>query len=45
MSYIVNSKDVYVNLFEIELKKQLILYQYPYTVDPPIGSSDILIRD
>ena len=45
LSYIVNSKDVYVNLFEIELKKQLILYQYPYTVDPPIGSSDILIRD
>ena len=43
LNYILNSKEVYVNLFEIKMKKQLTLYQYPYTVNPLIGSSDMLI--
>ena len=43
--YIRNRKEVYVNLFEIKMKKQLTLYQYPYTVSPPIGIEDILIKN
>ena len=31
------SKDVYVNLFEINIKKPLKLYQYPFSTDPEIG--------
>ena len=45
LKYILNSKKVYVNLFEIKMKKQITLYQYPYTVNPPIGSTNILIRN
>ena len=45
LAYVLNTKKVYVNLFEIRLNKRLTLYQYPYTVDPPIGAADTLIRD
>ena len=45
LKYVLNSKKVYANLFEINLKKKLTLFQYPYTVDPPIGDTDTLIRD
>jgi len=45
LKYVLNSKQVYANLFEIKLKKKLILFQYPYTVNPPIGSTDTVIRD
>ena len=45
LKYILNSKKVYVNLFEIKMKKQITLYQYPYTVNPPIGSTNILNRN
>ena len=45
LKYIMNSKDVYANLYEIEIKKELKLYQYPFTVSPPIGDSDIRIRE
>ena len=45
LKYIMNSKDVYANLYEIEIKKELKLYQYPFTVNPPIGDSDIRIRE
>ena len=41
LKYIMNTKDVYANLYEIEIKKELKLYQYPFTVSPPIGDSDI----
>ena len=27
------------------MKKKLVLYQYPYTVNPPIGTEDILIKN
>ena len=45
LKYVLNSKKVYANLFEIKLNKKLTLYQYPYTVNPPIGTTDTLIRD
>ena len=45
LKYVLNSKKVYVNLFEIKLKKKLTLFQYPYTVSPLIGATDTLIRD
>jgi len=45
LTYVLNSKKVYANLFEIKMSKQLTLFQYPYTVNPQIGTTDILIRD
>ena len=39
------SKDVYVNLFEINIKKPLKLYQYPFSTDPEIGEGDYKIRN
>ena len=30
LSYITNTKDVYVNLFKITLKQNLTLYEYPF---------------
>ena len=45
LNYIMNSKDVYANLYEIKIKKELKLYQYPFTVTPPIGNADIRIRE
>ena len=45
LAYVLNNKKVYVNLFEIILNKKLTLFQYPYTVSPPIGAADTLIRD
>ena len=45
LAYVLNNKKVYVNLFEIILNKKLTLFQYPYTVNPPIGAADTLIRD
>ena len=45
LKYVLNSKKVYANLFEIKLKKKLTLFQYPYTVNPPIGETDTLIKD
>ena len=45
LTYVLNTKQVYANLFEINMKKKLTLFQYPYTVNPPIGSADTIIRD
>ena len=36
LSYVTSSKEIYVNLFEIKLEKQLVLYQYPYEIKPDI---------
>ena len=44
LKYIVNSKKVYANLYEIFLTKTLKLYQYPYKVDPEVGEGDFSIR-
>jgi len=45
LTYVLNTKQVYANLFEIIMKKKLTLFQYPYTVNPPIGTADTIIRD
>ena len=45
LTYVLNTKKVYANLFEINLKKKLTLFQYPYTVNPPIGAADTIIRE
>ena len=45
LTYVLNTKQVYANLFEINMKKKLTLFQYPYTVNPPIGAADTIIRD
>ena len=44
LDYIENEKDVYANLFEIKLTKDLKLYKYPYSVFPDIGEGDFRIR-
>ena len=44
LKYIVNSKKVYANLYEIFLTKTLKLYQYPYKVDPEVEAGDFNIR-
>ena len=45
LSYVLNTKKVYANLFEIKIKKELKLYQYPFTVTPQIDSGDIRMRE
>ena len=47
LNYIMNKKDVYANLYEIEIEegKELKLFQYPFTVTPPIGNADIRMRE
>ena len=39
------SKDIYVNLFQINIKKPLKLYQYPFSTVPEIGPGDYKIRN
>ena len=36
LPYVTSQKEIYVNLFEIVLHKELILYQYPYEIMPKI---------
>ena len=43
-NYIGNHKNVYANLFEIILHKSIKLYQYPFSVSPPILAGDLKIR-
>ena len=38
-------KQIYVNLFKINIKKPLKLFQYPYAVAPEIDASDLRIRN
>ena len=45
LSYVLNTKKVYANLFEINIKKELKLYQYPFTVTPQIDAGDIRMRE
>ena len=47
LSYISNTKDVYANLYEIKIKKELKMYKYPYSIisETEIDSSDMRIRD
>ena len=45
LDYIFNKKEVYCNLYQILIKKELKLYQYPYSVDKNIEAGDLRIRD
>ena len=45
LSYIKGSKDIYVNLFKINLQKDLNIYQYPYAITPEISNENMTIRD
>ena len=45
LNYIQNSKDVYANLYEIKISKELKLFQYPFHVTPQINEADFRIRD
>ena len=45
LNYIKGSKDIYVNLYKINLKKKLEIYQYPYAITPEIASENMSIRD
>jgi len=38
-------KEIYVNLFKINIKKPLKLFQYPYAVSPEIDAADLRIRN
>ena len=44
LKYVLNSKKVYANLYEIFLSKTITLYQYPFKVDPEIEAGDVNIR-
>ena len=44
LSYVKDTKNVYVNLFKISLKKEIKLYQYPYKVEPEVEAGDLVIR-
>ena len=44
LKYISTKKKVYANLYEITLTKDIVLYQYPFTVSPEIESGDSRIR-
>ena len=45
LKYILNTKKVYANLYEIIIKKELKLYQYPFSVSPQITEGDIRMRE
>ena len=41
LDYIEDSYDIYVNLFEIKLIKDIIIYQYPFNLVPEVEPGDI----
>jgi aubergine-like protein len=45
LSYITNTKEVYVNLFKITLKKNLTLYEYPFKITPEIDKANELLKN
>ena len=45
LPYIEKTKKIYVNLYELKIKKQIRLCQYPYSVTPQIETGDFRIRD
>ena len=44
LPYVNKNKEIYVNLFQIIIKKPLTLFQYPYSVSPEIEAGDVRIR-
>ena len=45
LNYSLNTKQVYANLYEIKINKELKLFQNPFHVSPPIEEGDIRIRE
>ena len=45
LNYVRNNKEIYVNLFQIIIKKPLKLFQYPYSISPEVDASDLRIRN
>ena len=45
LPYVRDKREVYVNLYEIKLKKPLKLLQYPYETVPKLEAGDISIRE
>ena len=45
LKYVRNNKEIYVNLFQIIIKKPLKLFQYPYSISPEVDASDLRIRN
>lgn len=45
LPYVNNSKKIYSNLYKMTLTKPLKVYQYPFHLDPPIASEDVLMRE
>ena len=44
MKYIEQNKNVYANLYQIKLSKELTVFQYPYSVSPNVAPGDSRIR-
>ena len=44
LKYINNTKEVYANLYEIIILKELNIYQYPFTIFPEIAPGETPIR-
>ena len=44
LKYIVDKRKIYVNLYEIILTKDLLIYQYPFKISPEIDAGDANIR-
>jgi len=44
LNYIINSTIISTNLYQIELKKELKLYKYPFFISPTIEDEDVNIR-
>lgn len=36
LKYIVDKKEIYVNIFEFSTIKDLKLYKYPFQINPPV---------
>ena len=44
LKYITNTKSIYANLYQIILSKDLLVYQYPFSVTPEIEAGDSRMR-
>ena len=45
LKYVLKKKQVYSNLYEIKINKEIKLFQNPFHVSPPIGEADTRIRE
>ena len=45
LTYISCKKNIYANLFELHLKKEIKIYQYPFTINPPLELLKANLKD